>query len=71
MKFKIREELMELGIMTEWLDAASTKYGMEISAEKTRLMTNSAQSITTKITVSGKELETVDQRHKQQQQWQD
>ena len=33
---------------------------MEISAEKTKLMTNSAQPITTKITVSGKELETVD-----------
>ena len=33
---------------------------MEISAEKTKLMTNSAQPITTKITVSEKELETVD-----------
>ena len=33
---------------------------MEISAEKTKLMTNSAHPITTKITVNGKELETVD-----------
>ena len=33
---------------------------MEISTEKTKLMTSSAQPITTKITVNGKELETVD-----------
>ena len=49
----------ELASLVKQLDEASSRYGMEISAEKTKLMTNSAQPITTKITVSGKELETV------------
>ena len=50
----------ELASLMKQLDEASSRYGMEISAERTKLMTNSAQPITTKITVSGKELETVD-----------
>ena len=50
----------ELANLVKRLDETSSRYGMEISAEKTKLMTNSAHPITTKITVSGKELETVD-----------
>ena len=51
----------ELASLVKQLDETSSRYGMEISAEKTKLMTNSARPITTKITVSGKELETVEQ----------
>ena len=43
------------------LDTTSSRYGMEISAEKIKLMTNSTQPIQRKITVSGQELETVTQ----------
>ena len=50
----------ELASLVKQLNTASSRYGMKISAEKTKLMTNSAQPITTKITVSGKELETAD-----------
>lgn len=50
----------ELANLVKHLDVTSSRYGMEISNEKTKLMTNSAQPITTKITVNGKELETVD-----------
>jgi len=50
----------ELANLVYNLDKTSSRYGMEISAEKTKLMTNSAQPITTKIKVSGKELEVVD-----------
>ena len=41
------------------LDKASTAHGMEISAEKTKLMTNNTSGINTEITVNGKKLETV------------
>ena len=51
----------ELADLVKRLDETSSRYGMEISAEKTKLMTNSAQPITTKITVNGTEVETVDQ----------
>ena len=52
----------EFANLVKSLDEPSSRYGisMEISAEKTKIMTNSARPITTKITVSGKELETVD-----------
>ena len=43
----------------ERLDKAPTAYGMEISAEKTRLMTNNISSINTEIKVNGEKLETV------------
>ena len=44
----------------ERLDKASTAYGMEISAEKTKLMQNNTPSgINTKIKVNGQKLETV------------
>uniref|UniRef100_UPI003AF68DC9 hypothetical protein n=1 Tax=Thiolapillus sp. TaxID=2017437 RepID=UPI003AF68DC9 len=41
------------------LDKASTAYGMEISAEKTKLMTNNTSGINTEIKVNGQKLETV------------
>ena len=37
----------ELANSVECLDKASTAYGMEISAEKTKLMTNNTSSINT------------------------
>ena len=42
----------------ERLDKASTAYGMEISAEKTKLMTNTS-GINTEIKVNEQKLETV------------
>ena len=41
------------------LDKASTAYGMEISAEKTKLMTSNTSGINTEIKVNGQKLETV------------
>ena len=38
---------------------ASTAYGMEISAEKTKLVTNNTSGINTEIKVNGQKLETV------------
>ena len=38
---------------------SSTAYGMEISAEKTKLMTNNTSGINTGIKVNGQKLETV------------
>ena len=38
---------------------ASTAYGMEISALKTKLMTNNTSGISAEITVNGQKLETV------------
>ena len=38
---------------------ASTAYGMEISAEKTKLMSNNTSGINTEIKVNGQKLETV------------
>ena len=49
----------ELTNLVERLDKASTADGMEISAEKTKLMTNNTSGINTDITVNGKKLETV------------
>ena len=39
--------------------SASTAYGMEISAEKTKLMTNNTSGINTEIKVNGQRLETI------------
>ena len=47
--------------MVERLDQSSVKYGMEISAQKTKLMTNSTKGISKEIKVSGEKLETVTQ----------
>ena len=49
----------ELANLIEHLDKASTAYGMEISAEKTKLMTNTTSVINTEIKVNGQKLETV------------
>ena len=49
----------ELANFVERLDKASTAYGMEISAKKTKLMTNNSGGINTDITVNGQKLETV------------
>ncbi|WP_419592681.1 hypothetical protein, partial [Thiolapillus sp.] len=45
--------------LVERLDKASTAYGMEISAEKTKLMTNNTSGVNTEIKVNGQKLETV------------
>ena len=49
----------ELANLVERLDKASTAYGMEISAEKTKLMTNNISGNNTEIKVNGQKLETV------------
>ena len=48
----------ELANLVERLDKVSTAYGMEISAEKTKLMSNTS-GINTEIKVNGQKLETV------------
>ena len=45
--------------LVERLDKASTAYGMEISTEKTKLMTNNTSGINTEIKVTGQKFETV------------
>ena len=42
----------ELANLAERVDKASTAYGMEISAEKTKLLTNNTSGINTEIKVS-------------------
>ena len=49
----------ELANLVEHLDKASTAYGMEISAENTKLMTNTTSGINTEIKVNGQKLETI------------
>ena len=49
----------ELSNLVERLDKASTAYGMEISAEKTKLMTNNTSGINTETKVNRQKLETV------------
>ena len=49
----------ELANLMERLDKVSTAYGMEISAEKTKLMTNNTSGINTEIKVNGQKLEAV------------
>ena len=49
----------ELANLVECLDKASTAHGMEISAEKTKLMTNNTSGINTEIKVNWQKLETV------------
>ena len=48
----------ELANLVELLDKTSTAYGMQISAEKTKLMTNN-NGISSTIKISGQKLETV------------
>ena len=47
----------ELAKLVECLDKASTANGMEISAEKTKLMTNNTSSINTEVKVNGQKLD--------------
>ena len=49
----------EAANLVELLDKVSTAYGMDISAEKTKLMTNNTCGINTEINVNGQNLETV------------
>ena len=49
----------ELAILVEHLDKVSTAYGIEISVEKTKLMTNNTSGINAEIKVNGQKLETV------------
>ena len=53
-----REE-EELAKFVERLDKASKAYGMDISAEKTKLMINNTSGINTEIKINGQKLETV------------
>ena len=48
--------LKELANLVERLNKASTAYGMEISAEKTKLMTNNTSGINSEIKVNGQKL---------------
>ena len=48
----------ELANLVERLDKASTAYGMEISAEKTKLMTNNTSGFNSEIKVNRQKLET-------------
>ena len=45
--------------MVNYIEEASTAYGMQVSAEKTQLMTNNTNGISTDITIDNKKLETV------------
>ena len=47
----------ELANLVECLDKASTAHGMEISAEKTKLMTNNTSGINTEIKINGQKFE--------------
>ena len=52
----LAEEEQELEALVESLDKTCTRYKMEISAEKTKLMTNSANGIQREIKVKGQKL---------------
>ena len=52
-------EAEELAKLFKRFDKASTAYGMEISAEKTKLMANNTSGINEEIKVNGQTLETV------------
>ena len=47
------------GELTEPLDKASTAYSMEISTEKTKLMTNNTSDINTEVKENGQKFKTV------------
>ena len=53
----LAEEEEELANLLERLDKASTAYGMEISAEKTKLMIKNTSGINTEIKVNGQKLD--------------
>ena len=55
----LAEEEQELETLVESLDETCTRYKMEISAEKTKLMTNTVIGIQREIKVKGQKLGTV------------
>ena len=55
----LAEEEQELEILVESLDKTYTRYKMEISDEKTKLMTNSTNGIQREIKIKGQKLGTV------------
>ena len=55
----LAEEEQELEALVESLDKTCTRYTMEISAEKTKLMTNSANCIQREIKEKGQKFGTV------------
>ena len=55
----LAEEQQELEALVESLDKTCTRYKMEVSAEKTKLMTNSVNGIQREIKVKGQKLGTV------------
>ena len=55
----LAEEEQELEALVESLDKTCTRYKIEISAEKTKLMTNSANGIQREIKIKGQTLGTV------------
>ena len=52
-------EEKELANLVERLDKATTAYGMEISAQETRLVTNNTNCINNTIKVNGRKFEAV------------
>ena len=59
MTYGLVGEEEELANLVERLDKASIAYGMDVSDERTKLMTNNTSCINTKIKVNGQKLETV------------
>ena len=55
----VAEKEQELEALVESCDTTCTRYKMEISAEKTKLMTNRANGIQREIKVKGQKLDTV------------
>ena len=55
----LAEQEQELVVLVNHLEEASTAYGMPISAEKTQLITNNTNCITTDITIGKKKLEAI------------
>ena len=50
---------LQLANLVEHLDETSTAYGMQISAEKTKLMTNNTNGISSNTRVNGEKLENI------------
>ena len=59
LRYAQAEEEQGLESLVESLDKTCTRYKMEISAEKTKLMTNSSNGIQREIKVKGQKLGTV------------
>ena len=59
--FSLEGEEQKVTNLLNRFDKTSSRYGIVISGKKTKLMANSIKPIEKKITVSGQELETVDQ----------